>query len=205
MTTTITKEEARLKNYNKILRYIACQSPGSKPITDSVTKIDTPTYSTWEDVLDQKSLDKVGFVAPLKIFLETSLRLNDLENLNQTSDKLSDMQKLKLDELKEKLEILHNSQYGSIKTYQSSDFNDNKVSFLKSISLYILLLFSTVFILLSLSVTEVISQIKFISISVLLGFIVIAYIIVSIRQNMYRRNNDWNKFYFNPPNIKSRM
>lgn len=200
MTTDVFKVSA----YNRFLRYLSCQDTAAAPILGP-DGIIIPKYSTWSDVVDNRNIDKAGFVTQIITFLENSERLNDLDNLNKANGKLSHMQKYKLDELKLKLEDLHNSQYGSIKTYQNNDFNDNKVEFLKSISIYILLLFSIIFILLSLSVSQVISQVKFLTISLLCGFVMIIYLITSIRQNMYRRNDDWNKFYFNPPNVKTRM
>ena len=202
--TTATTNDFKISTYNRFLRYLACQDTTATNVAgpDGVL---IPKYSTWDDVVNNRNIDKAVFITQIIKFLENSERLNDLDNLNAANGKLSHMQKYKLDELKLKLEDLHNSQYGSIKTYQFNDFNDNKVEFLKSMSIYILLLFSIIFILLSLSVTQVITQVKFLSISILCGFIMILYLIISIRQNMYRRNDDWNKFYFNPPNIKSRM
>ncbi len=144
---------------------------------------------------DFKSKDQ-RFLTNLKDYLENSLKLNNLEKLNNSYNDLNDLQKEKLNSLKDELDDLDNKQLNSIRNYQVKDYKSNELSFYNSVILIFLLLIVIIFILASLVNMNLVSNFNLFRISFTLGIIFIIYLLINLKQNMYRRKYDWNKFYF---------
>jgi hypothetical protein len=181
-----------LDDLNKYYRFITCQDPNFQNDYDKTSY----AYSELPIVEDKFDLSASTFKVNLTEFLNNSVKLTNLENNNNISNKLTNTQKSQLNDLKLSLNNLHNTQYNTIRNYQSRDYYNNKILFINSIFINLLILFLIIFILASLVNLEQLSIKKLIIISSILGFLFVIYISICIRQNQYRNYYDWNKYYF---------
>jgi hypothetical protein len=189
MTSTDNKI---LDDLNKYYRFITCQDPTFKNETDKTSYV----FSDLPVIEDKFDLTASTFKVNLTKFLDNSVKLNNLDNNNNMSTKLTDIQKSQLNDLKLSLNDLHNTQYKTIRNYQSTDYFNNKTLFINTIFINLLLLFLIIFILASLVNLSKLTTRNLIIISSILGFLFVIYVCVCIRQNQYRNYYDWNKFYF---------
>lgn len=185
----ISTNADKVFNYNYMMRSLTCQDPNYTELNES--GVSTHVYDDLSNFITNKlNLVTDIFKNSMIKYLDNSIKLNDLENLNATSDKLEKLQTNKLDELKDNLNQLHNTQYNSIIDYYIKNYNENKNAFLINVFLHITIMSSLIFTLAYSKITNF--NTYFITI---LSFYVI-FIILNFRQNMYRKYNDWNKFYF---------
>ena len=195
MSNTNTRADESIRNYNKYFRAITCQDPAYTEKNEDNN--DLKIYDDMNSfVLGKFNIDAATFKINMNEFLDNSVKLSDLEKLNTTSGKLSGMQNDKLQDLKKTLNGLHNSQFNSIREYQSKIYAQNETAFLKHIFIVVLVLLSAIFILASLSESKVISSMQLLQLSLALGLVAVIYIALNIKNNIYRKNYDWNKYYF---------
>jgi hypothetical protein len=195
MNKIMNTEDYKLQNYNNYISAIACQDPNFT-IANTDGSSSTPYNSLQDFVTNILNVTSDAYRINMIKYLQNSNTLTDLENINETSSKLEKMQHAKLGDLKSSLNSLHNSQYSSIQDFNDKTYKYNKFKFAIGVFIHTILISCMIFISASLNNLEYISQKTFIIFFSILSSIYVIYMLLNIRQNMNRRGNDWNKFYF---------
>ncbi len=184
--------ETTIDMYNKYYRNITCTDYTYRDPLDTSRII----CLSPEDLTEKFNSDDIVFHEQLLEFLDNSKKLNYLEKLNNTSNNLNTLQKDKLSDLKISLDQSQNDEFNTIRKYQINDYKNNEILFINSVYFQLLLLFVIIFTLSSYANLGYLSSRIFFIISIIIGILFVLYIIINIKQNMYRRKYDWNKFYF---------
>ncbi len=204
MNKIMNTEDYKYQNYNNYMRAITCQDPKYTELNADGTT--STIYNTLQEFITNiLNVTSETYKINMNKYLQNSNTLTDLENMNKTSNKLETMQNEKLEQLKLSLNNLHSSQYSSIQEFNSKTYKYNKTKFARSIFFHTILISCMIFISASLNNLEYISKKTFIIVFSLLATIYIIYMLLNIRQNLNRRTNDWNKYYFNIKKVAKKI
>ena len=172
---------------------------------DSITSDSTNTaYQTF--TLRKKNVDEWkefndNQVVPLRIeqYVMYATLLNEQQDLYAKNTTLTKNQEIQTDMVKRILSDFHNKGYGSMREFQSLDYNlhhkDLQISTIK----YTTLLASIIFLMLGLTMIGTFNFNVTATVSTILVIIYFLILLLQFKQNQVRRKYDWNKIYWKSP------
>ena len=170
-----------------------------------LSKNDPARNSDTEDLLRQNIRDWKEFndnqVVPLRIeqFVMYATLLNEQQDLYAKNITLTDNQKIQLNMVNRILSDFHNKGYGSMREFQSLDYNIHYKTLQISIIKYTTLLASIVFLMFGLTMIGIFNQNVTATVTSMLIIIYLLVIFMQFKQNQLRRKYDWNKIYWKSP------
>ena len=182
------------------------------PIKDEIqTLLDFSNYSkgdkntATDELLKQNVSDWKEFndnqVVPLRIeqFIMYATLLNEQQDLLSKNQTITDNQKMQLDMVNRILSDFHNKGYGSMREFQSLDYNIHHKTLQINIIKYTTLLASIVFLMFGLTMIGIFNQNVTATVTSMLIITYILVIFMQFKQNQVRRKYDWNKIYWKSP------
>lgn len=182
------------------------------PIKDEIqTLLDFSNYSkgdkntATDELLKQNVSDWKEFndnqVVPLRIeqFIMYATLLNEQQDLLSKNQTITDNQKMQLDMVNRILSDFHNKGYGSMREFQSLDYNIHHKTLQINIIKYTTLLASIVFLMFGLTMIGIFNQNVTATVTSMLIITYMLVIFMQFKQNQVRRKYDWNKIYWKSP------
>ena len=182
------------------------------PIKDEIqTLLDFSNYSkgdkntATDELLKQNVSDWKEFndnqVVPLRIeqFIMYATLLNEQQDLLSKNQTITDNQKMQLDMVNRILSDFHNKGYGSMREFQSLDYNIRHKTLQINIIKYTTLLASIVFLMFGLTMIGIFNQNVTATVTSMLIITYMLVIFMQFKQNQVRRKYDWNKIYWKSP------
>ena len=182
------------------------------PIKDEIqTLLDFSNYSkgdkntATDELLKQNVSDWKEFndnqVVPLRIeqFIMYATLLNEQQDLLSKNQTITDNQKMQLDMVNRILSDFHNKGYGSMREFQSLDYNIHHKTLQINIIKYTTLLASIIFLMFGLTMIGIFNQNVTATVTSMLIITYMLVIFMQFKQNQVRRKYDWNKIYWKSP------
>jgi len=140
-------------------------------------------------------------VVPLRIeqFIMYATLLNEQQDLLEKNKTITDNQKIQLNMVNRILSDFHNKGYGSMREFQSLDYNIHYKTLQINIIKYTTLLASVVFLMFGLTMIGIFNQNVTATVTSILIIIYMLVIFMQFKQNQVRRKYDWNKIYWKSP------
>ena len=140
-------------------------------------------------------------VVPLRIeqYIMYATLLNEQQDLNAKNVTLTDNQKVQLGMVDRILSDFHNKGYGSMREFQSLDYNlhhkDLQISTIK----YTTLLASVIFLMIGLTMMGIFDETVTATVTSIMIIVYFLVVFMQYKQNQVRRKYDWNKIYWKSP------
>uniref|UniRef100_A0A6C0CUU6 Uncharacterized protein n=1 Tax=viral metagenome TaxID=1070528 RepID=A0A6C0CUU6_9ZZZZ len=132
-------------------------------------------------------------------FIMYATLLNEQQDLYAKNKTLTENQDIQLELVQRILSDFHNKGYGSMREFQSLDYNlhykDLQISTIK----YTVLLASIIFLMIGMTMIGLFNQTVTATASSILLMIYLLILILQFKQNQIRRKYDWNKIYWKSP------
>lgn len=140
-------------------------------------------------------------VVPLRIeqYIMYATLLNEQQDLFAKNTTLTGNQKIQLELVERILSDFHNKGYGSMREFQSLDYNLHYKNLQISTVKYTTLLASIIFMMIGLSMIGVFNQQVTATVASILLLFYFIVLLLQFKQNQIRRKYDWNKMYWNTP------
>lgn len=140
-------------------------------------------------------------VVPLRIeqFIMYATLLNEQQDLLQKNQTITDNQKMQLNMVNRILSDFHNKGYGSMREFQSLDYNIHYKTLQINIIKYTTLLASIIFLMFGLTMIGIFNQNVTATVTSMLIIVYLLVIFMQFKQNQVRRKYDWNKIYWKSP------
>jgi hypothetical protein len=140
-------------------------------------------------------------VVPLRIeqFIMYATLLNEQQDLLQKNQTITDNQKMQLNMVNRILSDFHNKGYGSMREFQSLDYNIHHKTLQINIIKYTTLLASIIFLMFGLTMIGIFNQNVTATVTSILIIVYLLVIFMQFKQNQLRRKYDWNKIYWKSP------
>jgi len=140
-------------------------------------------------------------VVPLRIeqFIMYATLLNEQQDLLQKNQTITDNQKMQLNMVNRILSDFHNKGYGSMREFQSLDYNIHHKTLQINIIKYTTLLASIIFLMFGLTMIGIFNQNVTVTVTSMLIIVYLLVIFMQFKQNQVRRKYDWNKIYWKSP------
>lgn len=167
----------------------------SKGVTNEATdELLKQNVSDWKEFNDNQ-------VVPLRIeqFVMYATLLNEQQDLLSKNQTITDNQKIQLDMVNRILSDFHNKGYGSMREFQSLDYNIHHKTLQINIIKYTTLLASIVFLMFGLTMIGIFNQNVTATVTSMLIITYMLVIFMQFKQNQVRRKYDWNKIYWKSP------
>lgn len=159
--------------------------------TDELLK---QNVSDWKEFNDNQ-------VVPLRIeqFIMYATLLNEQQDLLSKNQTITDNQKMQLNMVNRILSDFHNKGYGSMREFQSLDYNIHHKTLQINIIKYTTLLASIIFLMFGLTMIGIFNQNVTATVTSMLIITYMLVIFMQFKQNQVRRKYDWNKIYWKSP------
>jgi hypothetical protein len=140
-------------------------------------------------------------VVPLRIeqFIMYATLLNEQQDLFAKNTTLTENQTIQLNMVNRILSDFHNKGYGSMREFQSLDYNIHHKTLQINIIKYTTLLASIVFLMFGLTMIGIFNQNVTATVTSVLIITYMLVIFMQFKQNQVRRKYDWNKIYWKSP------
>lgn len=168
--------------------------------SDSATENDE-TFELRKNSVDEWKEFNDNQVVALRIeqFIMYATLLNEQQDLYAKNKTLTENQDIQLELVQRILSDFHNKGYGSMREFQSLDYNlhykDLQISTIK----YTVLLASIIFLMIGMTMIGLFNQTVTATASSILLMIYLLILILQFKQNQIRRKYDWNKIYWKSP------
>jgi hypothetical protein len=168
---------------------------------DTAGDDENTTFSLRKQNVDEWKEFNDNQVVPLRIeqYVMYATLLNEQQDLYAKNTTLTENQKIQLDMVSRILSDFHNKGYGSMREFQSLDYNlhykDLQISTIK----YTTLLASIIFMMLGLTMIGTFNYNVTATVSTILVIIYFLILLLQFKQNQVRRKYDWNKIYWKSP------
>lgn len=162
---------------------------------------DETTFTLRKQNVDEWKEFNDNQVVPLRIeqYVMYATLLNEQQDLFAKNTTLTENQTIQLDMVSRILSDFHNKGYGSMREFQSLDYNlhykDLQISTIK----YTTLLASIIFMMLGLTMIGTFNYNVTATVSTILVIIYFLILLLQFKQNQVRRKYDWNKIYWKSP------
>ncbi len=162
---------------------------------------DEETFALRKTSVDEWKEFNDNQVVALRIeqFIMYATLLNEQQDLYAKNKTLTENQDIQLELVQRILSDFHNKGYGSMREFQSLDYNlhykDLQISTIK----YTVLLASIIFLMLGMTMIGLFNQNVTATVSSILLMIYLLILILQFKQNQIRRKYDWNKIYWKSP------
>jgi len=168
---------------------------------DTAGDDENTTFSLRKQNVDEWKEFNDNQVVPLRIeqYVMYATLLNEQQDLYAKNTTLTENQRIQLDMVSRILSDFHNKGYGSMREFQSLDYNlhykDLQISTIK----YTTLLASIIFMMLGLTMIGTFNYNVTATVSTILVIIYFLILLLQFKQNQVRRKYDWNKIYWKSP------
>jgi hypothetical protein len=140
-------------------------------------------------------------VVPLRIeqYVMYATLLNEQQDLYAKNTTLTENQDIQVNMVNRILSDFHNKGYGSMREFQSLDYNLHYKELQISIIKYTTLLASVIFLMIGMTMMGLFNENVTISVTSILIVVYLLVIFMQYKQNQVRRKYDWNKLYWKSP------
>ena len=140
-------------------------------------------------------------VVPLRIeqYVMYATLLNEQQDLYAKNTTLTENQVIQVNMVNRILSDFHNKGYGSMREFQSLDYNLHYKELQISIIKYTALLASVIFLMIGMTMMGLFNENVTISVTSILIVLYLLVIFMQYKQNQVRRKYDWNKLYWKSP------
>lgn len=176
-----------------------------KTLLDFSNQMKSTESETTDELREQNVREWKEFndnqVVPLRIeqFIMYATLLNEQQDLLQKNQTITDNQKMQLNMVNRILSDFHNKGYGSMREFQSLDYNIHYKTLQINIIKYTTLLASIIFLMFGLTMIGIFNQNVTATVTSMLIIVYLLVIFMQFKQNQVRRKYDWNKIYWKSP------